>query len=115
MVELSRKQRLDHIRAMIEELARRIEAGPNVISDNEMEGAMKHGQERYEQGYTVQGIAIEARLLHSVVSRVLYKHLLSVDMSTCISDMMQMGESLHEQFEESIRAFEEQSRQSQLA
>jgi DNA-binding NtrC family response regulator len=62
-----------------------------------------------------QRIAIEARLLHSVVSRVLYKHLLSIDMSTCISDMMQMGESLHEQFEESIRAFEEQSGQSQIA
>jgi YesN/AraC family two-component response regulator len=114
-VQLSKDQRLDHIRQIIEELARRIEAGPNVIADNEMEGAMKHGQERYEQGYTVQRIAIEARLLHSVVSRVLYKHLLSVDMSTCISDMMQMGESLHEQFEESIRAFEEQSRQSQIA
>jgi len=114
-IQLSRDQRLDHIRQIIEELARRIEAGPNVIADNEMQGAMKHGQERYQQGYTIQRIAIEARLLHSVVSRVLYKHLLSVDMSTCISDMMQMGESLHEQFEESVRAFEEQSRQSQIA
>ena len=114
-IQLSRDERLDHIRQIIEELARRIEAGPNVIADNEMQGAMKHGQERYQQGYTVQRIAIEARLLHSVVSRVLYKHLLSVDMSTCISDMMQMGESLHEQFEESVRAFEEQSRQSQIA
>lgn len=114
-IQLSKDQRLDHIRQIIEELARRIDAGPNVIADNEMRGAMKHGQERYQQGYTVQRIAIEARLLHSVVSRVLYKHLLSVDMSTCISDMMQMGESLHEQFEESVRAFEEQSRQSELA
>ncbi|HEY2393025.1 MAG TPA: response regulator [Candidatus Angelobacter sp.] len=114
-IHLSKQQRLDHIRQIIEELARRIEAGPNVIANNEMEGAMKHGQERYEQGYTVQRIAIEARLLHSVVSRILYQHLLSVDMSTCISDMMQMGESLHEQFEESIRAFEEQSGQSQIA
>jgi hypothetical protein len=114
-IQLSRQQRLDHIRQIIEELARRIEAGPNVIADKELEGAMKHGQERYDQGYTIQRIAIEARLLHSVLSRVLYKHLLSIDMSNCISDMMQMGESLHEQFEESIRAFEEQSRQSQLA
>lgn len=114
-VQLSKDQRLDHIRQIIEELARRIDAGPSVIADHEMRGAMKHGQERYQQGYTVQRIAIEARLLHSVVSRVLYKHLLSVDMSTCISDMMQMGESLHEQFEESVRAFEERSRQSELA
>jgi len=114
-LQLSKEQRLDHICLILEGLTRRLEAGPNVIAENEMEGATKHGQERYKQGYTVQRIAIEARLLHSVISRCLYKHLLSVDMSTCISDMMQMGESLHEQFEESIRAFEEQSRQSQIA
>ncbi len=81
-----------------------------MINDNEKTGATRHGQERYEQGYTVRRIAIEARLLHGVISRVLYKHLLSIDMSTCISDIMLMGEGLHEEFEESIRAFEEQSR-----
>lgn len=114
-VQLSKKDRLDHIRQIIEELAKRIEAGPNVIADNEKEGAAKHGQERYEQGYTVGRIATEARLLHTVISRVLHKHLLSIDMSSCISDFMLMGESLHEEFEESIRAFEEQSRQPQTA
>jgi hypothetical protein len=36
-------------------------------------------------------------------------------MSTCISDMMLMGEGLHEEFEESIRAFEEQSGYGQSA
>ena len=114
-LQLSRQERLDHIRLMIEELAKRIEAGPNVIGDNEKTGATRHGQERYEQGYTMRSIAIEARLLHSVISRVLHKHLLAIDMSTCISDIMFMGEGLHEEFEESIRAFEEQSRQRQTA
>jgi YesN/AraC family two-component response regulator len=108
-VRLSKKERLDHISLIIEELAKRIEAGPNVIANSEKKGAARHGQERYEQGYTVRRIAVEARLLHMVISRVLHKHLLSIDMSTCISDMMLMGEGLHEEFEESIRAFEEQS------
>lgn len=114
-LQLSPKQRLDHIRAMIEELARRIEAGPNMIGDNDKKGATRHGQERYEQGYTVRRIVIEARLLHGVISRVLHKHLLSIDMSTCISDIMLMGEGLHEEFEESIRAFEEQAGYPQTA
>lgn len=109
-LELSKKERLDHIRLMIEELAKRIDAGPNVIADNDKKAATIHGQERFEQGYTVRRIAIEARLLHGVISRILHKHLLSIDMSTCISDIMLMGEGLHEEFEESIRAFEEQSR-----
>jgi len=114
-LELSKKERLDHIRLMIEELAKRIEAGPNVIADNDKKAATKHGQERFQQGYTVRRIAIEARLLHGVISRVLHKHLLSIDMSTCISDIMLMGEGLHEEFEESIRAFEEQPRYPQTA
>jgi YesN/AraC family two-component response regulator len=114
-LQLSKKERLDHIRLMIEELAKRIEAGPNVVDDNDKKGARRHGQERYEQGYTVRRILIEARLLHGVISRVLHKHLLSIDMSTCISDIMLMGEGLHEEFEESIRAFEEQSGYPQTA
>ena len=114
-LHLSRKERLDHIRQIIEELAKRIEAGSTVISGHEKKGATMHGQERYKQGYTVRRLAIEARLLHGVISRVLHKHLLSIDMSTFISDIMLMGEGLHEEFEESIRAFEEQSRHQQTA
>ena len=112
---LSRKARLDHIRLMIVELAKRIEAGSNMVDSLEKKGATRHGKERYEQGYTVRRIAIEARLLHSVISRVLHKHLLAIDMSTFISDIMLMGEALHEEFEESIRAFEEQSGYPQTA
>jgi len=108
-VQLSKKERLDDMRLIIEELAKRIDGGPDVIANTKKQGAARHGRERYEQGYTARRIAIEGRLLHIVLSRVLHKHLLAVDMSTCISDMMLMGEGLHEEFEESIRAFEEQS------
>ncbi|HEY6248859.1 MAG TPA: response regulator [Candidatus Angelobacter sp.] len=114
-LQLNKKERLDHIHLILEELAKRIEAGSNVIADREKKGATRHGQERFEQGYTVRRIATEARLLHGVISRILHKHLLSIDMSTFISDMMLMGEGLHEEFEESIRAFEEQSRFPQTA
>lgn len=112
---LSRKARLDHIRLILEELAQRIESGLNIVDGHETRGATRHGQERYEQGYTVRRIVIEARLLHGVISRVLHKHLLAIDMSTFISDLMLMGEALHEEFEESIRAFEEQSGYPQTA
>jgi len=49
-----------------------------------------------------------AALAH-VVSKTLQDHLLSVEMSTLISDLMQFGESIHEELEESIRAFEEEA------
>jgi YesN/AraC family two-component response regulator len=106
-VHLTKKERVDHIRQVIEELARRIETERNVITDEVKEGARKHGEERYEQGYRARHIAIEARLLHVVISRVIQSHLLSIDMSTLISDMLLIGEGLHEEFEESLRTFEE--------
>lgn len=114
-IPLNKKERLDHIHQIIEGLAKRIDAAPNVITNEKPTGAVKHGEARFEQGYTAGRIALEARLLHGVLSRVLHKHLLSIDMSTCISDMMVMGESLHEQFEESIKAFEEEAQYRQTA
>lgn len=108
-VELNTTERLDHMRQIIDGIAQRIESEPNVISAQQNPNATKHGQLRFEQGYTARRIAIEARLLQIVISRILQKHLLSVDMSSIILDIMTMGEGLQEQFEESIRAFEEQS------
>ncbi len=106
-VQLSKKERLDHIRQIIEKLAQRVATDGNVIATDEMEAGIKHGQQRLAQGYSPRLIAAEARLLHVVLSRVIQNHLLSIDMSTLISDMMVIGEALHKQFEESLRAFDE--------
>jgi hypothetical protein len=51
----------------------------------------------------------EARILHNIVSNTVQEHLLSIDMSTLTSDLMQFGESLHEQLEASIQAFDEEA------
>ena len=106
-VQLGKKDRLNDIRQIIEELAARIESDRSVISGERLEAASKHGQKRFEQGYRPPLIAVEARLLHIVMSRTIQTHLLSLDMSNFVSDMMLIGEALHEQFEESLRAFDE--------
>jgi PleD family two-component response regulator len=53
----------------------------------------------------VAEIIAEGRILHNMISKTLNEHLLSIDLSTVLSDMMRLGESLHEQLEESVRAF----------
>lgn len=106
-IQLGKKDRLNDIRQVIDELATRIETDRSVISSERPEGASRHGQKRFEQGYRPALIAVEARLLHIVISRTIQKHLLSLDMSNFVSDMMLIGEALHEQFEESLRAFDE--------
>jgi len=108
-IQLNKKERLDHVRQIVEELAKRVEVDGNTLLELAKDGATKHGRERYEQGYSPRHVAIEGRILHSVISHVIQEHLLSIDVSTLISDMMLIGESLHEQFEESLRAFEAHS------
>lgn len=107
-ISLSRHQRIDHLPTILAELAdgadsRRFEAG-----EETREAAHRHGRQRREQGYKARLLVIEARILHNVISRTLHEHLLSLDVSTLMSDVMQIGERLNEELEESVRGFEEE-------
>ncbi len=108
-VQLGKKERLNNIRQVIEELAARVEGSRDVITERNAEAASQHGRKRFEQGYRPRLIAAEARLLHVVMSRIIQTHLLTLNMSNFVSDMMLIGEALHEEFEESLRAFDEQA------
>jgi hypothetical protein len=52
------------------------------------------------------------RLLQRVLSTVLQRNLIRMDLSTVIGDMIQVGESLQEQLEFSIRGFQQSSREA---
>jgi hypothetical protein len=52
----------------------------------------------------------EARLLQRVISQVLQSHLLVIDISMLIPDMVAIGEALASQLEESIRAYQQKER-----
>jgi len=108
-VSLSKRERISHLPAILAELADRVDSGRFQTGELTREAARAHGRARREQGYKARQIVAEARHLHNVVSKTLQDHLLSVEMSTLISDLMQFGESIHEELEESIRAFEEEA------
>ena len=74
--------------------------------------AAKHGKERARQGYNIPLIVIEMRLLQRVLSYVLQRNLIRMDLSTVIGDMLQVGESLQEQLEFSIRGFQQGAREA---
>ena len=106
-VPMSRAERMDHLPEVLAELADRVEAGRFQAGPQAREAARKHGRQRQERGYRAHCLVAEARLLHQMISRTLQEHLLSIDLSTIISDLMQIGESLNEELEESVQAFEE--------
>jgi YesN/AraC family two-component response regulator len=108
-VTLSKEDRVDHLPAILAELANRVDSGRFQAEEGAREAARAHGRERSQQGFKARQIVAESRHLHNVVSMTLQDHLLSIEMSTLISDLMQFGESIHEQLEESIRAFEEET------
>ena len=106
-IALSKGERIDHLPQILVELADRVDSGRFQTGEEAREAARAHGKQRRQQGYSARQIVIEARILHNVVSATLTNHLLSIDMSTFVSDLMQFGESIHEQLEESVFAFEE--------
>ncbi|MGC2696478.1 MAG: response regulator [Candidatus Angelobacter sp.] len=111
-IHLRDKDRIDHLPDLIRELARRVDVPSEQTTESGKIAAAKHGQERARQGYTIPLIVIEMRLLQQVISSVLQRNLIRMDLSTVIGDMVQVGESLQEQLEFSIRGFQKGSREA---
>ncbi len=111
-LKLSRADRIDHIPHILESMAKRIEFHPEDPEPESMQAAAKHGAIRYEQGYSIPQIVQEERFLQRVISATLQAHLLVIDISTLIPDMVAIGECLASQLEESIRAYQLKERRA---
>ncbi len=111
-ISLSRHDRMDHVPKLLRELARRVESGREDNSQRAIDAAEEHGKLRYEQGYTIPQVMIEARLLQHVLSNTIQMKLLSLDISTVIPDMLTIGESMASFTEESVRSYQESERRA---
>jgi YesN/AraC family two-component response regulator len=111
-VRLDEQDRIDHIPSLLQQLARRVDAGQEPSDNQFPDLAEKHGRHRAGQGYTIPLIVIEMRLLQRVISFVLQRNLIRMDLSTVIADMLEVGEGLQEDLEFSIRGFEQTAREA---
>ena len=111
-IRISDKDRVDHLPDVIEEMAKRVDRDSDITAESAKSAAMQHGKERARQGYSIPLVVVEMRLLQRVVSSVLQLNLIRMDLSTVIADMMQVGESLQEQLEFSIRGFQQGAREA---
>jgi ActR/RegA family two-component response regulator len=111
-IRISDKDRIDHLPALIKEMANRVDAASEITTDEAKALAGAHGRQRAAQGYTIPLVVIEMRLLQHVLSAVLQHNLIRMDLSTVIGDMMLVGESLQEQLEFSIRGFQQGAREA---
>ncbi|HEX2327969.1 MAG TPA: response regulator [Candidatus Angelobacter sp.] len=109
---LSREERGQHILPLLRDLAHCIDEGACFDSDALIRQGEQHGRRRAEQGYSIHLVVVEMRILQRVISSVLQHNLIRMDLSTVISDMLELGEGLHEHLEHSIRSFQKASREA---
>jgi YesN/AraC family two-component response regulator len=112
MLPLSDDERVDHLPSVIAEMAERVDDARETATAKAKSFAIQHGKDRARQGYSIPLIVIEMRLLQHVLSNVLQHNLIRMDLSTVIADMLQVGESLQEQLEFSIRGFQQSAREA---
>lgn len=105
-IGLNSKKRADHIPALLEMLAHRVDSGQPESEESTYSGT-EYGKRRAQEGYSIPLILIEMRLLQRVISFVLQRNLIRMDLSTVIADMLEVGEGLQEELEVAIRAFQQ--------
>jgi YesN/AraC family two-component response regulator len=102
-IRISEEQRKDHVPRVLQ-VAVRISQGEK-ISASDRSAASDHGIVRRKQGYSVALLIRESRLLQTAISRCVQSHLLAVQISHLISDMISIHETIEILLEESARAF----------
>ena len=102
-VSLSDADRKDHVPALLD--AAVAHARDLAAKDGSPKAAERHGTLRYEQGYSVPMIILEARLLQNVIAECIRSNFLVMDLSNLISDMNKMSDAITTELQESSRAF----------
>jgi len=103
-VIISRKERIDHLPAMLDELVRPQMRGFG-IEPASRSAAAKHGKKRREQGYSPMMLLEEARVMHRVIASCTQENLLAVDISMVLPDMLDVGDKLHLMSKYSLQAY----------
>ena len=102
-VSLSEADRKDHIPTLLD--AALDHARDRARREDFQKAAERHGTLRYQQGYSVPMIILEARLLQDVIAECIRNNFLVMDLSNLISDINKMSHTITTELQESTRAF----------
>lgn len=105
---LSNAERIDHLPEVLKELGARLECPSAELSATAVEAARAHGRTRFHQGYTISQLLFESRVLQKVISATIQENLLSIELSTMVNDILEIGQSLQAELEISIQEYQAQ-------
>lgn len=97
---------MDHIPVLLDEMAVMLDSDlPNLTSAPTLQTAAKHGADRFKQGYSIEMLVAEMRVLLRAINDTVQENLLSLDLSKLVPDLKWMEESILLQLEQSLKAF----------
>jgi ActR/RegA family two-component response regulator len=102
-IEISDSERTDHIPRLLDAAMRIVREGNVMPQDRE--SSILHGALRRKQGYTVPLLIQETRILKQNVGECLQEHLLEVDISYMVRDILAAFGTIDTLLEESVQAF----------
>src|SRR3954469_5436441 len=107
-IPLSDSDRKDHVPRVLEVIIAILEGGE--ITNESRSVAALHGETRLKQGYSARLLLRESKLLQDAIAACIHRHLLEIEISSLIPDMVRVFGIVQTLLEESMDAFVRQRR-----
>jgi ActR/RegA family two-component response regulator len=104
-VHLDDRARADHVPIVLAEVFEMLEEHRGVVSETALAAATKHGHERRRQRYTLTMLLKENRFLRRAVLTAAQRHLLEINISFLMTDLIDLSDNLDTQVRFSVEAF----------
>jgi hypothetical protein len=105
---LSDEQRSGHLPRLVEDVARRLRQSSGTVDDSDAifsPGAVVHGKLRYLQGYTLEMLVHEARILEVTIFGTLQNNRSRMDFNLLLPDVMAIADEVDSQLTQSIDSY----------
>jgi len=111
-VQLDDSDRIGHLPRLVQDLVVRLRMAQVPASKHARISApaVEHGMLRYSQGYSIEMIVDESRLLQVSIFHELHNNLNRVDLSTLLIDVMTIADEVDSQLRQSIGGYLEYAR-----
>jgi YesN/AraC family two-component response regulator len=100
-IPISDEERLDHIKAVVEEILRHVEQG----HETERKPAAVHGRSRKRQGYSLSMLVDDRGAIDAAIYDMVSERLLELDLSSLLGHLTRVNDSLDTQLRHSLEAF----------
>ena len=106
-IALSDEQRTGHLPQLLRELVDRLRVPRPLGTKQPSEGAVRHGNIRQSQGYSIPMMVEESRILQVSIFNTLQTNLNTVDFSLLLVDVMTIADEVDSQLKQTIISFSE--------